>query len=178
MGALTIQVADNRESDGPAMSCLTDQQHLFVQVLTTTVGKGGQPDPQRAGVAAGYTKQSAYNLMRNPRILAAVREEAAKRLQMGALIGVNVMLEIASSTTHKDQFSAAKHLAKLNGFVEVQKVEVEHRSESQEAMVARVIANAKVLGLDPRELLGQAGVVIDAEFTVVEPAEVDEWSVP
>lgn len=176
MGELVIQVDDRREDDGPAMSCLTDQQHLFVQVLTTTVGKNGQPDPDRAGAAAGFHKGYGYNLMRNPRILAAVREEAAKRLQLGALVGVNVMLEIASNATHKDQFGAAKHLAKLNGFVEVQKVEVDHKHESQAEMIARVVANAKMLGLDPKELLGQAGVVIDAEFTVVEPE--DEWSVP
>lgn len=183
MGELVIRIEDDRESDGPAMSCLTEQQRAFVLVLTTTVGKDGDADPCRAAAATGYVKEAGYRLMRNPRILAAAREEAEKRLYSASLLGINGLIDIAKNPTHKDRFQALKHLAKLNGFVEVQKVEVEHKTEGQTEMVARVIANAKALGLDPRELLGQVGVVIDAEFTVVEPAAVivdmaaEDWTV-
>lgn len=156
------------------MSCLSDQQRAFVIAMIATNVKPSQAEACAA--AAGYKNAhvSGWQLMRNARVLAALKEEAGKRLIGGALVGVNVMIEIAMSAGHKDQYKAAKDLAHLNGFITEQKIKVEHVGVDQREVIEDITKLARELGLDPQRLLGQAGVVIDAEFELVELP--DEWS--
>lgn len=138
----------------------------------------------KAAHEAGYMADTAGNmLMRNERVLAALHEEARKRLVGAALLGINVMIEIAQDTTHKDRLKAATSLAAINGFNAEQKVVVTHIRQDQESVVREIIDRATALGQDPRPLLLAAGIdktIIDAEFTDVTTAAEDEadlWTV-
>lgn len=163
---VTIHIPIDRESDGPAMSALTDLQRSFVAAMMMLGPSLGRA--KSAAAAAGFTHpdQAAYQMMKNPRVLAALKEEAGKRLVGAALVGVDVMLKIADDDSHKDQFKAAKYLAEINGFTVEQKITVEHVNTDQREVVQRIIDNARIAGQDPAPLLALIGVV-DAEFTPI-----------
>lgn len=171
-----IPALDDRSTDGPAMSALTDQQRIFVHEMLQS---GVNPNAANAAaVAAGYAANGGWRMMRNERVLAALHEEAKKRLVGAALTGVNVMIEIALEPGHKDRFQAAKTLAAINGFNAEQKVTVTHIKQDMESIVQEIIDRATALGQDPRPLLLAAGVVmdaIDAQFEDV--TDEDEWTV-
>lgn len=170
---VTIHIPINREDDGPAMSALTDLQRSFVAAMmllgpTLTRAKA-------AAAAAGFSHpdQAAYQMMRNPRVLAALKEEAGKKLLGATLMGVDKLVEIAATDGHKDQFKANIFLAGINGFSVEQKITVEHVNADQREIVQRIIDNARIAGQDPTPLLAQIGIT-DAEFTVVSSADVAE----
>ncbi len=172
MSTEVILFDDDRSSDGPKMAALSDQQRRFVMIVLSTAPRPGQE--AAAALMAGYAhEQSGYNLMRNPRILDAVHEESAKKVLAAAQLGISIMLEIAGTPGHKDQYKAAKDLAAMSGFSPVakQEIKVEHSNATDQERVKRIIENAQRLGLDPVALLGRAGVIVDAEFTVVEEAK-------
>jgi phage terminase small subunit len=173
MATLQIEVDDDRDNDGPAMSALRPNQRLFVHAMLTT---GPRLEAARvSAAAAGYANPAVagWQLMRNPRVVLALKEEAAKRLVSGALLGVDVLMKIAESDTHKDQFKAAKYLAEINGFTVEQKITVEHVTTDQREVVQRIMDNARIAGQDPAPFLALIGVV-DAEFTPVTVDNFDE----
>ena len=162
-----IAISPDRSHDGKAMASLPEQQRAFVSRLMEL-----GPTKKAAAKAAkdvGYSPLNGYKLMRDERILAAIREEATKRLAGAALTGVNVLIEIAQDRHHKDQFKAAKHLAGINGFTTEQRIVVEHAHYDTKEKIREIRAIAAELGLDADLLLGRAGIVepdaIDAEFT-------------
>lgn len=160
--------------DGKAMSALNQAQRAFVVAM---LQQGVNPKAaSKAAVVAGYASAYGYELMRNENILAALREEATKRLAGAALSGINIMLDIAHTPGHKDQFRAAKELAAINGFTAEQRIVVEHINEDTKAQIRQIKEMASQLGMDPRQLIEAAGIV-DAEYTEVAAAEVDtsDW---
>lgn len=170
-----LAIPDNRKYDGKAMASLPDKQRLFV---ITMLQHG--VDPKAAAKAAaqlGYHPNYGYALMRDEGILAALREEATKRLVSGALVGVNVLLEIAQNPMHKDQFRAAKELAGINGFTSEQRIVVEHLTEDTKAQMRQIKDMAGQLGMDPKQLIAAAGIT-DAEFEEVDDAGTVEPSAP
>ena len=162
-------------SDGKAILALMPQQRRFVKAL---LSQGANKHAVRkAATEAGYNPGYGFELMRQDSIMAAIREEATKRLAGAALLGVTVMLDIAMDPTHKDQFRAAKELMGINGFTAEQRIVVEHISPQGREIIQQVRAMAEQLGLDPRLLIEQTGVIIDADFEVMSPdarAEVDD----
>lgn len=162
--ALTVATPQDRSYDGKAMAALTDRQRQFVQSM---VQQGVNPKAAaKAAAECGYAGAYGYELMRNDNILAALREESTKRLVGAALVGVNVLLDIAQSPTHKDQFRAAKELAGINGFTAEQRIVVEHITEDTKQQMRQIKDMAQQLGMDPKQLIAAAGIV-DAEFTEV-----------
>lgn len=191
MTQLQLTVDDNPLDDGPALSCLTQQEKAFVIAMLLA---GGAPNQVlNSAAAAGYADPKyGWRLMRKDKIIAAMKEEAGKRLLSGALLGSSVLMELASGMNaqgvsigpvkHELRYKAAKELLAHSGYMPVheQKITVEHTSPDQRAMVADIAAFAKQLGMDPQRLLGSIGVTTDAEFTEVPagaPAEGDPWSV-
>ncbi len=168
---------NDRSYDGKGMSALTSRKRAFViAMLQQGVNPKAAP---KAAASCGYQPNYGYELMRDEGILAALREEATKRLAGAALVGVNVMLEIAQDPTHKDQYKAAKDLAAINGFTAEQRIVVEHISEDSKQQIRQIREMAAQLGMDPKQLIQAAGI-IDAEFedvTPAKPAEVDtsDW---
>lgn len=174
-GELTIPTDPNdRSYDGKTMGALTARKRAFV---ISMLQQGVNPKAARAAAAAaGYRPEYGYELMRDDGILAALREEATKRLAGAALVGVNVLLDIAQSPTHKDQFRAAKELAGINGFTAEQRIVVEHISEDSKQQLRQIREMAAQLGMDPKALIEAAGI-IDAEFedvTSAKAAEIDD----
>jgi len=172
-----VESPTSRTYDGKAMAALNDQQRLFVQAM---VHSGVNPKAaQKCAIEAGYAdKMYGYQLMRNEGILAALREEATKRLVGGSLVGVNVMMEIATSPGHKDQYKAARDLAAINGFTAEQRIVVEHINEDTKGQMNQIREMAQQLGLDPKQLIAAAGIIeVEGEFTEVKEAEVDtsDW---
>jgi phage terminase small subunit len=159
---------EERQHDGPALRALTDQQYKFVEEFAE---QPSGPDAARnAAKRAGYNSSYAAQLMRHPRILAAIRELAGTRIQANALSGMLVAEEIAQDPTHKDRLKAAKWLAELAGFTVVsqQEISVKHENTDTAAMRAEL---TRLLATVPQanKLLTNAGLeVIDAEFTPVE----------
>lgn len=167
MGKELVAIPQSRHYDGRAMAALTDRRRDFVVAML----KQGV-NPKAAGVAAaqcGYHANYGYELMRDEGILAALREESTKRLAGAALVGVNVMLEIANNPSHKDQYRAAKDLAAINGFTAEQRIVVEHISHDSKAQIEQIKDMATQLGLDPKQLIQSAGIV-EAEYSEVEAA--------
>lgn len=166
--AVVIPEFGDRSHDGKAMRALNDSHHDFVLAMITQ--KPHPKAPARAAEAVGLAPRYGYQLMRDERILAALREEATKRIAGAALFGVDVMLEIAADKSHKDRYKAAKDLAALNGFNAEQRIVVEHVTEDTKALIAQIKTMAQELGLDPQKLIRQAGI-IEGEFTEVEEIE-------
>ena len=137
---------------------------------------GGPAQVQNCALAAGYSdKTYGWQLMRKPKIIAAMQEEAGKRLVSGALLGASVLMEIAQNPVHKDQYKAAKELLAHAGYMPVSKQEitVNHVQPDQRQLVSDIAAFAKQMGMDPQKLLGSVGVTVDAEFTVVEESPME-----
>lgn len=156
------------EDIGPCMRDLTEPQRAFVKNYVANGGSNELDAAFRAGF--GETSQSAAGaadrMMKMPRILSAIREEADKRLKSGAVLAASVLVEIASNRMHRDQYKAAVELLNRAGLVVegVSRVIVEdHRTE--EEIVRRITDLSSKLGIDPKKLLGND--VVDAEFTEV-----------
>ncbi len=165
---LTVQ--SDRSCDGRAMAKLPEQHRDFVLRLMEL-----GPTKRAAAKAAadvGFTPNNGYKLMRDDRVLGAIREEATKHLAASVLVGVKVMVEIAQDVDHKDRYRAAKDLAALNGFTTEQRIVVEHISHDSKEQIAQIKAMAVQLGLDPKQLIAGAGI-IEAEFTEVENGNDD-----
>lgn len=165
-----VWIPDSRKFDGRAMSALPAGQRAFVIELLKQGAKKNAA--RKAALACGYSERYGVDLMRDEAILTAIREEATKRLAGAALVGVNVMLEIAQDKDHRDRFKAAKELAAINGFTAEQRIVVEHVDRETKAQISQIRAMAKELGLEAAQLIAAAGIkdsdVVDAEFVEVE----------
>ncbi len=163
------------EELGTAMRELSLPQRAFVSAYVQNGGinetdaafrAGYGPTPEEAG-------QRAPVLLRSPRILAAIREEADKRLKSGAVLAASVLVEVARDPLHRDRYKAAVELLNRAGLVVegVSRVIVEdHRTE--EEIVRRITDLSEKLGIDPKRLLGSD--VVDAEFTEVPTKNLTE----
>lgn len=179
--AVPITLPDLRveESEmGEAMQSLTPLQRNFVTALLLQ----GDINYGAAARAAGYNCSSdnsarvvGHNLAHNPRILAAMHEEAQRRMEAATLMSVSRLVEIAANAT--DQKIALKAIGMvLNraGLHEKSEHKVTvHRTGNDADVVRRITELANKLGLDPKVMLGQAGYV-DAEFKEVAEPEPEE----
>lgn len=153
------------------MASLSEQHRDFVLRLME-LGPSKRASA-KAAKDVGFSSLNGYKLMRDERILAAIREEATKELAGAALIGVKVMIEIAQDRDHKDRLKAAEKLAAINGFTAEQRIVVEHISPDNKGMIAEIRSMAAQLGLDPKQLISATGFIEDAEFTEVEDETSD-----
>jgi phage terminase small subunit len=179
---ITIQLNDDPPDPGSALAALQGRERSFIDAMVTT-GAGPQ-NVTRCAVAAGYHPQYGWELMRKPKILAAIREEALKTLQSGALMGTKMLLQMAeeasnpANKTYKPELrrKLALDLIAHNGFMPKteQKITVEHINQDGQQLVEDIKRFAASMGLNARELLNNVGVT-DAEFEEVQPAE-EVWS--
>jgi len=148
------------ESFGPAMIELTDRQR---QLVMTALAYPTMHDWQVAE-AAGYSHRShgalkvtAHRLFRSEKILAALHEEAGKRLRGSAVLGVATLEKIARTDGHPQQLRAAEALLNRIGLHErsEHKVTVERKDLSSGQMIERIRALAERLGVDASKLIGE-----------------------
>lgn len=164
---------------GKAMRKILPQQRAFVMAYVET----GGIDATAAARAAGYggtpgaQRVAGYRLTHDEKVLAAIKEEADKVVRSGVLLGAKTLVEIAANPSHKDQLKAATELMNRSGLLLATQhnVNVNVNLTDDREIAADITAMARKLGLDPRALLGQAGLkylpapdTIDAEFEVVE----------
>lgn len=187
---------------GPKLRACQPKQRAFIYALVEAGGNA-----TRAAMAAGYGEDSkdadarrnacrsrGYQLLREPKILEAIKEVAQQRLDYGGLIATSVVLEIAMDPLHKQRLKAAEVLLDRSGLIVKQEINVNHLHEindkSTRAQIESILDMARGLNMDPRPLLAHAGVQLqltgpdtgniqDAEFEVVEdwsvePGEVEE----
>ena len=172
---------------GPKMAALTEFQRQFVDAMLDTGGINFTECARRAGSKAttpDSLRQIGAALAHHPGVLEGIREEAVKRLHSSAIMSVSILLEIAANTNHKPELrlKAATEIMNRTGMISVigHQVTVDMPADTK-AKLAKIAMLADKLGLDQdakNKLLGQAGHVVDAEFTEVTPARVEEdWSV-
>lgn len=187
MGYHPLAMSAQKQNKKSAMDELTSLQRAWVLALVEhgnaydaarAAGYGANSDtPERRDVAC---RVAAYENQRNPKIQAAIVEEAGHQLAVSGMIGVSTIIAIATDPTHKDRYKAAIRLAEHAGFQIVAKQEMVVKDERKDTkqMIAGIIEMARKLNLDPRTLLGSAGVVVDAEFKVVEDKPAIGWVEP
>jgi phage terminase small subunit len=142
----------------------------------------GDNNATRAARSAGFKgndKAMGVNgcrLMHDDRIIGALQEEAQKRLHSGAVMAVSVLLNLAKNAPKdSDKLKAVDMILNRIGMAEktVHQHDVNVRNDSQTdgAMLARIVHLSKTLGIDHTKLIGHTAPV---ETVDVEYAEVGE----
>lgn len=181
---MTLPVPSDTEC-GEAMRLLTGSQRAFVIALV----ESGADDHTACAMRAGYggTPGSAAvvasRMMRNPKIIAAIREEADRALQGDALLGRAVLVSIAQDIRHKDRFKAGVELLNRAGLlVETrQRITIEDNRdddalrEEVQSMLAKLFEQPVPAKLAHTETLHAPPVAaVDAEFTEVDPNDISD----
>lgn len=150
----------------PHLAHLDEREKTFVRLAVQ--GKGSNL-PQ-AAEAAGY--KNPLEPMANRRILRAIVEHADLRIQAAGYMAAEALIEIASDTDHKDRFGAVKEVLNRAGLtVEDRKriiIEDTRTPEQIRASILSLADQGKISKETLKEMLGQAGVVIEGEFEEVE----------
>lgn len=161
---------------GPAFAALpSDRQRLFVIALVNQGGKNAS----RAYLEAGYTVANrnvadvgAHRLSHDAAVQAAIREQSFKRMGAAGLAATSLLVDIITADeqsgvkiSHK--LKAASMIMNRTGLHETtEHVVTTERKLNDHEKVEKIIATAKALGLDPKTLLGQAGIVLDPVKTI------------
>lgn len=180
---ITRPPEDIIDEHGPAMLDLTEPQRMFVLHYANTGGVNAAEAARKAGYGNSADSQAvtASRMLRQPRILAALREVADRRLKSGAILAASAIVEIANDPLHRDRFKAATELLNRAGLVVegISRVIVEdHRTV--EEIERRVRDLAVRVGIDPEKLLGQSQI-INGDFEELDDAVEaihdagDEW---
>lgn len=157
---------------GPGMKALSTKARAFVLALVTL----GGTNQARAAAMAGYTGSNASlavtgsRLAADPRVQEAIVEEAEALMRGSALLAVATALEVMQMTDQsgRTRLSAAKMVLDYSGMQPPQKITVTHDiGPTRAQQIQEVIDTAKRIGLDPKKLLGAAGIEIEGDFTVV-----------
>lgn len=135
----------------------------------------GSTNYSRAARIAGYKegpgiKVTAHRLAHNPKVIAALNEEAKRRLQASAPMAISELLKIAETEMDgRLKLKAIEMILNRTGFnaISEHKIDVQH-TYSDPAAIARIRDLSMQLGLDPTKLLGTAGVKIDEDGQVIE----------
>lgn len=168
---------------GPAMQRLTERQRAFVRALLT--GKPGYGSVTKAYRAAGYRaskpNREGFALVRTPKVIEAISEEAKKLTRgVGHAEAVAALFNMIRDPKHRDHARAvATILDRVDPVITTQKIDVRHTDMTGEAMIARIRELAAKHGLNSTKLLGGNGLTearqmlegkpaIEGDFTVVD----------
>ena len=175
--SLTIQIPSDDEL-GPHMRRLNERQKKYVIAYLMNPSSTGHT---QAAIDAGYgngkyehAKQQAWLLSHNPKVLAALKEEADRRMKFGIIIAASRLIEIVEDKSHKDNFKAVVETLNRGGLI----VETQHRvitenDDSLLSVVERVKKQALALGLDPVQLLATIGMTLDDNGEVIQNQKAD-----
>lgn len=168
---------------GPKMQALsTDLQRQFIVVaaqnphltharMAEMAGYGG-PNKSMESLAV-----TAHHLMHDEKILAAIDEYGKQCWRGGQLLAMKTLMDQMQSGDAKLAQGAAKFLLESTGTYRMTEMKVTHDYGIDDpAMIRRLFSLAKELNLNPRELLGNKGVVISPEMEKVIDAEFTEIS--
>lgn len=155
---------------GPKLASLSPRRQAFVIAMLET----GQDNHTLCAKMAGYTgteksiRVQAFRLAHDDKIQAALTEQAQRRMKTGAIMATGTLLSIASNPVHKDQLKAAVEILNRTGLhAKTEQVVTHEHTINDKAMIAKIVELARGLGMEPKKLLGQYGVTVDAEFEEV-----------
>jgi phage terminase small subunit len=155
----------------PAMLALTPMQRRFVEAYLAS--KPGYGALTRAARIAGYCKnnknratvgKAASNLIRDEKVLRAVRERLDQTFRHDAVVAHAVVMEIALDKTDPNRLKAALAVLDRGGFHATSEhvMHVQHTDTTDAAMRERIVALSHELGVDPRRLLGVSADTVPA----------------
>ena len=138
---------------GPCMLALSAQQRRFVVGWIGTRGQNGA----RVARAAGYSdhldaaKVQACRLVQNPKVLAALREEADRRLDGIAVLAILGLGDLVQSKDEKIKSAAIDSALDRTGYSRrtQQDIRVEHTDKRS---TAELLAAVRSLGMRVPEL--------------------------
>lgn len=158
-------MSDELPEYGPAMAALGEKRRAFVLAMVENPGLSFAAAARAAGYAnaKGGARVRGHHAAHHPGVQAAIREEALKRLNSGALIAAGVVIEILQDkrSQRKDRLKAAAMLLDRTGFAAAQNINV-HKTvtdHSGKALMERIRALALKHGLDAERLLAPAPVI-------------------
>jgi hypothetical protein len=165
----TVTLPDHAEL-GPAMRALpTERMRLFVVAMHehAAAGHGSQ---LRAAEAAGYSGNKAnlahqgHMLAHDERIQKAILEEGQRRMGAFLPLATSIVGQLLLGGKDTIKLRAAAMIMDRTGIIAKteHKVTVTHQLTEDET-VARIMYLAKSMNMDPKLLLGQAGVSPNAE---------------
>jgi len=171
---MTVPIPD-RGDLGPAMKALsTDRQRAFVIAMVYQGGKNAS----RAYKEAGYSgnddvcKVEAHRLMHDGRVRDAIRETSYGMMGGAAMMATAFIIDMIEdeNVSRRDKFKAAQMILNRTGLHETTEQRITVKKEDNEhEKIEKAVALAQKLGIDPRELLGQAGIAYDRG----EPTDVE-----
>lgn len=167
-----LTIVEQEQDFGPAMLALPENRRRFVLSVLLTGGRNGAEAARMAGYSEHSATATASQLMRDEKVLAAIREEAERRLKSAAAMAVETLVQICGDQMNKDRFKAAARILDFAGLAPKSEhtIKVEHTNLDRRGQLLEVKQLALELGLDARDMLRKAGLeVIDAEFTEVFP---------
>jgi hypothetical protein len=165
---------------GPAMRALSLMQRDFVRHLVT--GKPGYGALTAAARKAGYGKNSkattlqkhAHDLSRNPRIIAAIAEEAKKVVRgVGHAEAVVAVMNMVRDPKHRDHARAVFGiLDRVDAVVGKLSVDVMHRIEDPDRAALEELKALRALGTSREKLLELYGPNGLDRLEMLEAAEI------
>jgi phage terminase small subunit len=181
--AIIPAISDDQDM-GPAMRKLLPQQRAWVVAFLETgprenaaaAARAAQygadsPTPEQADKAA---RVAGNRLRHDPKVLDAIHELAKDRFRLVAMRATEELVMLLKSEDPKVKLKAIDMILARTGLNTVQEVNVKHSHDisvmDDKAMIRRIALLAQEQGMDPIKLLGSRGVVIDADFEVVDTA--------
>lgn len=174
MASDLINPSDNPEF-GPAMLALTPMMRGFVLAL---LDQRGRRSNTAAARKAGYLnteggmRVTGHRLSHDARVIAALHEEAGKRLETAAHIAASVVVDVMTNkdALNKDRLKAAGMLLDRTGFGASQTINVNKTVTRKMDVSAAAQKIAEFRQRFPEQfakLLGGGPPVLDGEFTEV-----------
>jgi phage terminase small subunit len=132
---------------------LTEKQTAFVREYVERCGRPGAAID--AAIAAGFARAGkgsrhsartrAYELLHNPAVLQLLRDELTRRMNAGAALGVQVMIDLAQNARSEQvRLAAAKELVdRGHGPVISRSAVVSAKVDSVEELLARLDAQER-----------------------------------
>jgi phage terminase small subunit len=145
---------------GEAMRQLNERQRKFVVALLT--GKPGYGAQTRAYRAAGYNcakasteGKEAHAMVRNPKIIAAIAEEAKKIIRgVGYAEATTALMNLVRSPDHREHGRAlAMVLDRVDAVISKQSIDVVHRHLNADQEALEELRAARELGATREKLL-------------------------
>ena len=165
---------------GPAMRALVPMQRDFVRHLLT--GKPGYGAQTRAARLAGYGKHStaatlskhAHDLSRNPKIIAAIYEEAKKVIRgVGQAEAVAAIMHLIRDPEHRDHARAvAMVIDRTDPAISKHSVDVTHRVEDPDREALEELKALRNLGASRQKLIELYGPNGLDRLEMLEAAEI------
>ena len=160
---------------GDCMKVLSERHQLFVVAL---LDQGSEVNLTAAAESAGYKgresgglRVTAHHLARDPKILAALQEEARKRMKLGTVVASALLNEFImdKEVDARVRLKAAGMVLDRGGLPAQVGVNVQHtHTLGRDEKLLRVMELAKAQGLDPKQLLGSLIDVTQEEVLTIE----------